>query len=93
MKGGFVVRRHNELRDLEAELLNLVCNDVETEKCFRILRGKYWVEVTIRHKKQEWTSTPGVFGRGNDRPSLMLGMPPKCRIVRRSYPTTDLQQA
>ena len=29
MKGGFVVQRHNELRDLEAELLNLVCKDVE----------------------------------------------------------------
>ena len=30
MKGGFVVQRHNELRDLEDELLNLVCKDVET---------------------------------------------------------------
>ena len=31
MKGGFVVQRHDELRDLEAELLNPVCKDVETE--------------------------------------------------------------
>ncbi len=23
--------RHNELRDLEAELLNIVCNDVQVE--------------------------------------------------------------
>ena len=30
-RGGFVIQRHNELRDLEADLLNLVCNDVETE--------------------------------------------------------------
>ena len=27
MRGGFVIQRHNELRDLEAELLNMVCKD------------------------------------------------------------------
>lgn len=27
----FVIQRHNELRDLEAELLRTVCNDVEAE--------------------------------------------------------------
>ena len=33
MRGGFVIQRHKELRDLEAELLNkrLVCKDVVTE--------------------------------------------------------------
>ena len=31
-KGGvFVIRRHNELRDLEADLLSIVCNNVEVE--------------------------------------------------------------
>ena len=31
-RGGFVIMRHNELRDLEAELLNIVCNsDVQVE--------------------------------------------------------------
>ena len=30
-RGGFVTQRHNELRDLEAELLNMVCTDVEIE--------------------------------------------------------------
>ena len=29
--GGFVAQRHNELRDLEAELLSTACNDAETE--------------------------------------------------------------
>ena len=29
--GGFVIQRHNKLRDLEAELLSTVCSDVETE--------------------------------------------------------------
>ena len=31
----FVIQRHNELRDLEAEMLSMVCNDVETEPVFR----------------------------------------------------------
>ena len=27
-RGGFIIQRHNELRDLEAEMLRMVCNDV-----------------------------------------------------------------
>lgn len=30
-RGGFIIQRHNELRDLEADLLSSVCNDVEIE--------------------------------------------------------------
>ena len=30
-RDGFIVQRHNELRDLEAEMLRIVCNDVEVE--------------------------------------------------------------
>ena len=30
-RGGFVIQRLNELRDLEAEMLRMVCNDVEVE--------------------------------------------------------------
>ena len=30
-RGGSVIQRHNELRDLEAEMLKMVCNDVEVE--------------------------------------------------------------
>ena len=28
-RGGFIIQRHNELRGLEAEMLRMVCNDVE----------------------------------------------------------------
>ena len=28
-RGGFIIQRDNELRDLEAEMLGIVCNDVE----------------------------------------------------------------
>ena len=30
-RGGFVIQRHNELRDLVADLLSMFCNDVEVE--------------------------------------------------------------
>ena len=30
-RGGFIIQGHNELRDLEAEMLRVVCNDVEVE--------------------------------------------------------------
>ena len=29
--GGFIIQRHNQLQDLEAQMLNLVCHDVEIE--------------------------------------------------------------
>ena len=38
-RGGFIIQRHNELRDLEADLLDLVCNDVETEPALQGITG------------------------------------------------------
>ena len=38
--GGFIIQRHNELRDLETELLNMVCNDVEIEPALQIVNGE-----------------------------------------------------
>ena len=42
--GGFITQRHNELRDLEAEFLSMVCNDVYLFICFILLIrfAKYW---------------------------------------------------
>ena len=39
-RGGFVTQRHNELRDLEAELLNMVCTDVEIEPVLQDIWGE-----------------------------------------------------
>ena len=39
-RGGFIIQRHNELRDLEADLLDLVCNDVETEPVLQEITGE-----------------------------------------------------
>ena len=30
-RGSFIIQRHNELRDVEAYRLSMVCNDVEIE--------------------------------------------------------------
>ena len=39
-RGGFTIQRHNELRDLEAELLNIVCNDVQIEPVVQEVNGE-----------------------------------------------------
>ncbi|KAL9959428.1 hypothetical protein ACROYT_G032751 [Oculina patagonica] len=39
-RGGFIIQRHNELRDLEADLLSTVCNDVEVEPVLQQITGE-----------------------------------------------------
>ena len=39
-RGGFIIQRHNELRDLEAELLKMVCYDVEKEPSLQPVTGE-----------------------------------------------------
>ena len=43
-RGRFIIQRHNELRDLEAEMLRIVCNDVEVEPVLQEVTGE-----TINH--------------------------------------------
>ena len=35
-----IIQRHNELRDLEAEMLRMVCNSVEVGRSFRRSLGR-----------------------------------------------------
>ena len=39
-RGGFVIQRHNELRDLEAEMVRMVCNGVEIEPVLQDITGE-----------------------------------------------------
>ena len=39
-KGGFIIRRYNELRDLEADLLSMACNDVEIQPQLQDVTGE-----------------------------------------------------
>ena len=38
--GGFVTQRHSELEDLEAELLSMVCKDIEVEPVLKDITGE-----------------------------------------------------
>ena len=46
-RGGFVSQRHNELRDLEADLLSIVCSDVEIEPILQDISGEQLEGVLI----------------------------------------------
>ena len=39
-RGGLIIGRHNELCDLEAEMLGMVCNDVEVEPVLQEVTGE-----------------------------------------------------
>ena len=39
-KGGFSIQHHNELRDLEAEMLSMVCQDVQIELVLQDITGE-----------------------------------------------------
>ena len=47
-RGGFIVQRHNELRDLEAEMLKMVCNDVQIEPVLQEINGEVLAPGTNR---------------------------------------------
>ena len=56
-RGGFVIQRHNELRDPEAEMLRMVCNGVEIEPVLQDITGD---ELNRRanitqHQMRGWT--------------------------------------
>ena len=39
--GGFITQRHNELRDLEAEFLSMVCSDAEIEPVLQDISAEH----------------------------------------------------
>ena len=70
-RSGFIIQRHNQLRDLEADLLDLVCNDVETEPVLKEITGE------TLNSGANWPVTPASasmhvdFGRDRSRPFLI----------------------
>ena len=47
-RGGFIIQRHNELRDLEAEMVKMVCNDVQIEPVLQEIHGEVLTPGTNR---------------------------------------------
>lgn len=39
-RGGFIIQRHNELRDLEADMLKIVCHEVQVEPALQEITGE-----------------------------------------------------
>ena len=52
-RGGFTIQRHNELRHLEAEMLRMVCNDVEVELVLQEVTGE-----TLNHGANKAPDAP-----------------------------------
>ena len=40
--GGFITQHYNELRDVEAEFLSVVCSDVEIEPVLQDISGEHF---------------------------------------------------
>ena len=72
-RGGFIIQRHNELRNLEEEMLRMVCNDVEVEPVLQEVTGE-----TLNHGANKAPDTrldihARVFGRKRDLHSSTFG--------------------
>ena len=66
-KGGFPTLRHNEIRDITADLLTKVCHDVAIEPMLQPLNG----EKSIRRKQQTClTRLDLIFQREEFRPCI-----------------------
>ena len=92
-RGGFLIQRHNELRDLEAELLSTVCNDVQVEPFLQQITG----ETLNRGANRTPDAGLDIRARGfweRQRSAFFdvrAGMPPKCRFLPRTELRTNLQ--
>ena len=58
-RGGLVIQRRNEIRDLQAELLDMVCYDVQVEPALQPITGEELARGPLMHAL---TSTVGVSG-------------------------------
>ena len=61
-RGGFIIMRHNNLRDCEINLLSKVCKDVESELPLLPLGGENLPKSTIKGSKPDLISEQGDFG-------------------------------
>ena len=75
MKGGFVHRRHDEVRDLFTSLLKDVCHNVEVEPHlrFRPSQETFLPAVPTPLIKLAWISVRSVFGKGGNVHFSMSG--------------------
>ena len=70
-RGGFIIQRHNELRDLKADMLSMVSNDVEIEPVLQELTGESLPSGTIRVPDARQDIHARGFGKGKGKRSSM----------------------
>ena len=73
MRGGFIIQRQNEIRDLEAEILQVVCSDVEMETVFQEVTWEVLPRCTNKAPDARLHLRARASGRENSLRSLMLG--------------------
>ena len=61
-RGGLVIQCHNEIRDLQAELLDMVCYDVKVEPPLQPITGEELAEGLTKPLMHALMSTVGVSG-------------------------------
>ena len=70
---GFIIQRLNELRDLEAELLNIVCNDVQIEPQLQEIDGEVLTSGSNKAQDARLDVHRFPFGKGKDLHFLISG--------------------
>lgn len=80
--GGRIIQRHDELRDLEAELIRLICNGVETEPVLQEVTGKKLNGGADTAPNARLDIVARDSGRGTGRLSLMSVCHPNAESYR-----------
>ena len=72
MREGYIIQPHNEIRDLEAEILQALCTDVEREPVLQKVTEKCFQGAPTRPLTRDWISVRVASGRENSLLSLIL---------------------
>ena len=89
-RGGLVIQRHNEIRDLQAELLDMVCYDVQVEPALQPITG----EELARGTSQAPDARLDVHCRGFCFCIFRYkGVSSQCGLVKRSLRQANLQDS
>ena len=84
-RGGLIIQHHNKIRDLEAELLDMVCYDVAIEPTLQPLAREELNRGQIQHQMLVLMCTAVDSGRDNEPPFLIYGY-----VTRMRTPTKSL---
>ena len=72
-RGGLIIQRHNETRDLGAELLDMVCYDLAIVPLYNPLPGRSSIGEQIQHQMYDSMCTVVDSRRDNGPPFLTYG--------------------